>query len=267
MNILKTHTLIFLLIWIAGITVQTQSEEINSSVKSEAPAPIPEKLAPYFIPPLEWEEEYGDYRSPLLFNDGSRVQTKEDWRRRRGEILETWHGLMGAWPPLLESPAIEWLEKENLEKITRQKVKIEIAPDHRTIDGYWMLPKKKGPFAAVIVVYYDPEAGAGLGREMRDFGLQLANRGIAALSIGLPESLYYPSKTNAELQPLSALAYAAANCYNAIAALPKSIRNGSASQAIPMVGNGRCSLPVSMRNSPAPSGRMEESYLMKTGPM
>ena len=82
---------------------------------------------------------------------------------------------------------------------------------------------------AVLVVFYDPETGVGLGKELRDFGSQLAKRGFVVLSIGTPEfcSLKPPYKPLCELpagqpvlQPLSALAYVAANCHTALANMP-----------------------------------------------
>ncbi|MBN2327486.1 MAG: dienelactone hydrolase family protein [Candidatus Omnitrophica bacterium] len=194
-----------------------------SSFALDAPTedpPLPGDLAPYFQPPAEYQNDFGDFRSPLRFYDGRPVKTLEDWQLRRQEILKTWHAMMGEWPPLLDNPTIEYGEKEELEQFSRQKAKIEITPDHRTMDAYLMIPRGDGPFPAVIVVYYEPETGAGLGKELRDFGYQLAKRGFVALSMGMDASLYYPSQSHAVLQPLSALAYAAANGYNALANLP-----------------------------------------------
>ncbi len=180
----------------------------------------PERLAAYFSPPPEFANDLGNYRSPLRFYDGRPVKTVEEWRERRREILATWHGLMGKWPPLIEKPSITVLGEEKIETFVRKKVTVEITPHGGTIPGYLMIPDAPPPLPAVIVVYYDPETGAGMGKERRDFGYQLAKRGFAALSVGMPASLYYPDKANAELQPLSALAYAAANCYNALVTVP-----------------------------------------------
>lgn len=183
---------------------------------------LPEDLTPFFQPPAEYAGDFGDYRPPLLFYGGRRVETAEDWRARRAEIRAEWMRRMGEWPPLLDNPEMTFLDSETAETIERTKVTVQIAPDGRTIDGYWLVPKNRGeaPLPAAVVVYYDPETGAGMGRELRDFGFQLAKRGIAALSIGMGASLYYPDKDNAKLQPLSALAYAASNARAAIANLP-----------------------------------------------
>jgi hypothetical protein len=180
---------------------------------------IPEKIASFFSPPPEFVGDFGNYKLPLRFYDGRPVKTLADWKKRRQEILTTWHEIMGPWPPIIERPKIDHIEKESRENFIQHQVRVEIAPDHRTIDGYLLIPDGKKPFPAVIVVYYDPETGIGLGRELRDFGYQLAKRGFVALSIGTPNSIYYPSESSAQLQPLSAMAYAAANCCNAVANL------------------------------------------------
>jgi hypothetical protein len=98
-------------------------------------------------------------------------------------------------------------------------VDVEVAPDGRTVPGYLLVPHGAGPFPAVVVPYYDAETGAGLGRELRDFGFQLANRGFVAISIGTPSCRYWPSEEAARVQPLSMLAYVAANCHTALSQL------------------------------------------------
>jgi hypothetical protein len=177
-------------------------------------------LDAFFCPPAELANDYGDYRSPLKFADGSEVTSAEQWQRRRQEILEQWHERLGRWPPLIERPRIGWREKELRDEYTLNAVDVEIAPQGRTTPGYLLVPPGSGPFPAVVVVYYEPETGIGRGKnELRDFAHQLALRGFVTLSIGTPSTHYYPSKEAAELQPLSSLAYAAANCRNALAAL------------------------------------------------
>src|SRR5690606_7259096 len=60
------------------------------------------EILPFFSPPDSLKGKLGNFRSPLQFYDGKMVKTKDDWQRRREEILQQWHGLMGTWPPLLE---------------------------------------------------------------------------------------------------------------------------------------------------------------------
>lgn len=208
---------------------------------------IPEILRPFFAPPAPFVEHFGDYRSPLTFNDGTSVRTPTEWRRRREEILATWRSLLGDWPPLIERPEVRHIEKTYRDNFAQHKVSVEIAPDRQTVEGYLLVPDPGRQTAedggrkaedgtvlrlpAVLVVFYDAETGVGLGdRELRDFGYQLARRGFVVLSIGTPEfcSLKPPYRPLWEvpegwppLQPLSALAYVAANCHTALANMPQ----------------------------------------------
>lgn len=183
-----------------------------------------------FTPPPEFVNNFGAYKSPLIFNDGTSVKTVKDWQRRRSEILAEWRSLTGSCPELIDKPKVQFFEQKRRDNITQHSVSVEIAPDNQTVTGYLLVPDGDGPFPAVLVVYYDAETGAGLGKELRDFGYQLAKRGFVALSIGTPEfcSLKPPykplckqSEEEPVLQPLSALAYVAANCYNALANTPE----------------------------------------------
>jgi hypothetical protein len=121
---------------------------------------------------------------------------------------------------LLAKPKIEYLEKEQRDHFTQNHIKIEVAPNKLTDDAYLLVPDGKGPFPAVVVVFYDALTGIGKKGELRDFASQLAKRGFVALSLGSTPGSYYPDKSNAQLQPLSYHAYEAANCYNALANLP-----------------------------------------------
>jgi hypothetical protein len=80
---------------------------------------------------------------------------------------------------------------------------------------------------AVITVYYEPETAVGEGQPNRDFACQLTRRGFVTLSLGTTEAtlaktyaLYYPSIDSATVQPLSMLAYAAANAWHVLAKIP-----------------------------------------------
>lgn len=179
-----------------------------------------QRIAPFFQPPTELAGDLGDYRSPLVFDDGRPVQTPEDWQRRRREVLRFWHKALGPWPPLIEKPAIEVVESRQRQDLMQKKVRLQAAPG-LPLEGYLLLPQGEGPGPAVLVVYYDAETGAGLNPKsrFRDFGYQLARRGFVTLSIGWPRD--YTRGQSPSRQPLSCLAYIAANCYNALAALPE----------------------------------------------
>ena len=186
-----------------------------------------EKIAPYFTPPPQYANQFGDFRSPLLFNDGTPVKTPEDWQRRRREILDYWHGVMGDWPPLIEKPKVEVLETKQRDGFTQQKVRVEVAPG-QTVDGFLLVPPGDGPFPAVFVPFYEPLSSTAQNeKRMVAFAYDLTKRGFVTLSIGSPggdarkpEVKGGGAKEAKVLQPLSYLAYVAANGYNALAAMP-----------------------------------------------
>lgn len=180
--------------------------------------------APFTTMPAEFASQPALGASPLVFRDGSPVKTAQDWPRRREEILQDWHGLMGAWPKVIENPRLEVLETKTREEgITQRKVRIEIAPG-QTGEGYLLLPKASGKRPAVFVPYYDPETSAGLGpKPLRDFAWQLARRGFVTLCIGSPggDARKPVLSTEAKCQPLSYLGYICANMWHALAAQPE----------------------------------------------
>jgi dienelactone hydrolase len=200
------------------------------SSQPHAASILPETIRPFFAPPAQFANDFGGYRSPLTFDDGTPVKTPADWQKRREEILAAWRDLTGSWPPLIEKPEVQYMQRTQRDGLTQHQVSIEVAPNGQTVAGYLLVPEGKGPFPAVLVVYYDAETGAGLNdKELRDFGCQLAKRGFVTLSIGTPafssleppyKPLYESLNGRPQLQPLSALAYVAANCHTALANMP-----------------------------------------------
>ena len=126
-------------------------------------AELPETVAPLFRPPAELAGVLGPFKEPLIFNDGRPVRSADDWRERRREILDTWHEVMGPWPPLIERPEMEVLEEHPGDGFTRRRVRLKVAPD-RTTDGYLLVPDGPGPFPAMLVVFYEPETAIGQGK-------------------------------------------------------------------------------------------------------
>ena len=178
-------------------------------------------LLPFFSPPAEFKNDFGKYASPLVFADGSKVASREDWARRRAEILKTWTEYLGPWPPLIDKPRLEFLGQTNRENFVQHRIKVEVAKD-QMLEGYLLVPNGSGPFPAVLVPYYEPESSIGVGKVLlRDFGYQLTKRGFVTLSIGSPGPAREPQTGQAHCQPLSYLGYIAANCCNALAALPQ----------------------------------------------
>ncbi|MBI1312104.1 hypothetical protein GC176_12490 [bacterium] len=186
-----------------------------------------EAIRPYFAPPVKWQNQFGTYKSPLTFADGSEVRTPADWQRRRAEILSEWQSLLGEWPPLITNPDVEILDSERRENFTQHRVRFLWTPNEKTT-GYLLIPDGEGPHPAVVTVFYEPETAIGQGTPNRDFALQLARRGFVALSIGTTEAsqahtyaLYYPSIADAKVQPLSMLGCAAANAWQVLASRPE----------------------------------------------
>ncbi|WP_435021518.1 prolyl oligopeptidase family serine peptidase [Tundrisphaera sp. TA3] len=189
------------------------------------PPAADKKAAGMFGPPPALVGDLGAYRSPLKFEDGRPVRDASDWAERRSEIRAAWHAAMGAWPPLIEAPKVERLETVAEQGYTRQKLRVEVAPD-RTVDGYWLRPEGQGPFPAMLVVFYEPETAVGIGgKPRRDFARQLAKDGIAALSIGFDPRVIDPNKSGIAIQPLSYLAYVASNALTAMRGFPDADRD------------------------------------------
>lgn len=191
------------------------------------------QLTPYVSPPAEFAGKFGAYRSPLKFADESPVRSADDWARRREEILALWHRRLGPWPPLVERPTVEVLETVEREGYTERHVHVQISPEGKLADGYLLSPPGKGPFPAVLVPFYEPLTSIGRGDKghgTHDYGLQLVQRGFVTLSIGTPGSVEKVGLDTRQLlteagaeerrQPLTLLAYVAANCHTALAQMP-----------------------------------------------
>jgi dienelactone hydrolase len=182
-----------------------------------------------------FRSDLGRFRSPLAFADGTQVKTRADWQRRRQEILDTWQTIMGPWPALIEAPRVDTVKTTPRENLTQQQLRLGIALGGEVVEGLLLVPDGSGPFPAVLVVDYDAQASVGLGSDkLRDYGWQLAQRGFVTLSIGKPSSsidFENPGKARGgtylgpvgkpvRVQPLSALAYAAANAHTVLSRRP-----------------------------------------------
>lgn len=194
------------------------------SIKTSTSLRAWNKLSTYFSPPSQYQNKYGSYRSPLLFNNEDTVKTANDWQRRRAEIKENWMNIMGQWPPIITNQRLVILDTLVREDFKQYRVRFHWTPNEQT-EGYLLVPNKKGKKPAVITVFYEPETAIGLGEmKNRDFAYQLAKRGFVTLSLGTTQttkaktySIYYPHIDNATIQPLSALAYATANAWEVLA--------------------------------------------------
>lgn len=192
------------------------------------------QLRAYYEPPTEFVGKLGDYRSPLLFADGKKVQDARDWEQRRREIYERWQKRLGAWPPLVDRPELKQLASEQRDEYQRRRLEVQISVDGKTVEGILLIPPGKGPFPAVLVPFYEPLTSVGEGQKgqgTHDYGLQLVKRGFVTLSIGTPGALesigvdtrqaLVEAGEKQRRQPLTLLAYVAANCHTALAQMPE----------------------------------------------
>lgn len=182
----------------------------------------PFSIEAFFLPPRALASDFGSYRSPLMLDGGAEVKSASEWARRRADILRYWHHTMGEWPPMLEKPQLEVLRSEVRENFIQHRVRLELA---RALfgEGWMLVPAGGGPFPAVLVPFYEPETSVGLNdTKNRDFALQLTRRGFVTLSIGSPGGdARKPNTGEATCQPLSFLAYIAANAHTALAQRPE----------------------------------------------
>ena len=185
------------------------------------------EIAPHFDVPAQWQGDMGGLRSVMLFDNGDTLRNPSQWPARRAEILSLWHSMMGQWPEIITNQRLERLDSVQIEpEIMRYRVRLKWTPNEYT-EGFMLVPNEDGPMPAVITLYYEPNTAIGDGKPCRDFAIQLARRGFVALSLGTTETtktrtfaIRYPAKGCEEVEPLSMLAYAAANAFEALALEP-----------------------------------------------
>lgn len=222
--------------------------EAAGTVGRAAPpaARLPESLVGHDAPPAELTDARGGLRSPLLFADGSLASTADAWRRRRAEIHAAWTEMLGEWPPLVTDPAVDVVHRMQHDSFTQETIRFEWLPG-ATTTGYLLIPAGRAPVAqgsmpaggpprrtpggrlpAVLIVAHDPDATVATVPRPLDQARQFVDRGFVTLLIGTAEaskagtfSLFWPSIDDAAVQPLSMLAYAAANAWHVLAARPE----------------------------------------------
>jgi hypothetical protein len=111
---------------ICVVTISSSGVTAWAEDRGRTPDDVPKVLAPAFRPPAEFRDEFGSYKSPLTLDDGRPVRDAAGWRKRRKEILASWHGIMGAWPPLIERPKVEDLGAERRDGFEQRRVRVEV---------------------------------------------------------------------------------------------------------------------------------------------
>ncbi len=183
-------------------------------------------LSDAFVKEMPVNEQFTRiYRSPMHNDDGTVVITIDEWEAKRADIRQEWMQIIGGWEDCRIIRPLTPVDSTDIGGITRYTVECEWLPG-MTTTGYLLVPDSlTRPAGAVITLYYEPETSAGMSElPNRDFALQLARRGLITLSLGSTETtrdktygLYYPAIENAKIQPLSAMALAAANAFEALA--------------------------------------------------
>src|SRR2546426_1535951 len=114
-------------------------------VRLFAASELPPDLAGFFTPPEQYRSDFGSFRSPLVFADGTPVRTAADWQRRRAEILSTWHKIVGPWPSLIDKPRVETVKTTRRENITQHQLRVEIALGGEMVDALLLIPDGQVP--------------------------------------------------------------------------------------------------------------------------
>ncbi|MBC9797236.1 dienelactone hydrolase family protein [Sinomicrobium weinanense] len=223
---MKYSSIILIVLWSVAMACTQPKKKADTVVTDVKNDSLWDKIAVYFTPPKAYENQYGDFRSPLTFYDGRPVKDTADWQARRSEIKQRWHELMGEWPELIRDRELRITDSVRKEGYMQYTVRFRWLPEEEN-QGYLLVPPGADRKPAVITVFYEPETAIGEGKPHRDFARQLAKRGFVTLSIGTAQaskdgvySLYYPSMADAQVQPLSMLGYAAANAWHALAGHP-----------------------------------------------
>jgi dienelactone hydrolase len=209
----------------ASVSTLVRSVKAGDAAQSQSQFP-----KEFFEPPVEFADKFGPYRSPLEGVGNRSIKTPSVWKALRQQIVDKWFERLGPWPPLVERPEVKRLEAIKRDGYEQHHVHVQITPDGKWADGYLLVPHGPGPFPAVLVPFYEPLTSIGQGSKgqgTHDYGLQLVRRGFVTLSIGTPGSVEKPMLDTRQLlteagieqqrQPLSYLAYVAANCHTALA--------------------------------------------------
>lgn len=99
-----------------------------------------------------YKDNYGNYRSPLLLNNGDTIKNVNDWNKKRKKIKDTWMNLMGKWPPIIKNQKFEILDTLKRENFYQYRVRFYWVPNEQT-EGYLLIPDKRGKKPAIISVF------------------------------------------------------------------------------------------------------------------
>ena len=138
---------------------------LSSPLMTAAEA-LPEELRGLTQPPRGFQLDASRYESPLVQEDGGRADSVVAWMKQRQKLRQQWMQLMGPWPELLEHSPLRMEAARRVDQHFEQQVQLQ-ASLGKWIDGWLLLPDGEGPFASVLVVFYDPETSIGSVRTSR----------------------------------------------------------------------------------------------------
>ena len=94
-HLFRISSLLFIFLF-SSIVVNGQDKQVPAGDKWA-------KIAPFFSPPEQYQNDFGKFWSPLRFYNGKEVKTAADWKKRRKEIRDKWTDMMGEWPALIKN--------------------------------------------------------------------------------------------------------------------------------------------------------------------
>ena len=197
-------------------------DEVVLPPRATGQMPAPVSLDAAFECPPEWQNRFGNFRSPLAFYDGETVEKAEDWPRRRAEIRRRWEEILGPWPEPIAHPACQVLETVEMPGFSKRRVRVELAP-HLAEEGWLLVPAgPAAPHPAVLVLTPYAPAALATSRPFVEVAVELARRGYVTLTLGPPGgNPRQPPVSEPPCEPLSYLAYLAGNAANLLASLPE----------------------------------------------
>ena len=92
--------------------------------------------------------------NPFLMNDGTTVQTGEDWRKRRGEIKEILEDYSyGHMPPAPDNLSVQVLSEKSVfdSEAVERRLLLTMGPDDSVkLNARMIIPKGDGPFPVIL---------------------------------------------------------------------------------------------------------------------
>lgn len=196
--------------------------------------PAPDWIRMLQTPPESAGAGHSVLRPDLLKrDDGSRLSTAAEWKRRRQEVHQRWLAFLGRLPEPRCELAPRVIESTEIEDgMTRTLLELQVEPEIG-MRCYLFVPPGDGPFPACICLHSTSDETirqpAGLGAQPeKAFGLDLARRGYVTIA---PENFLWryplPAKTGKGWKAYHARARAFLEKYPGVKGMAKMIHDAS----------------------------------------